>query len=79
MHSEESNGCLGSVPGEYIAAAARDLPDAALSLGERKTAEVNAGWFGPVGILFARQQIRHENGSHWAWVAVHAEKITTNS
>jgi len=71
---DEDNGILASVPGQYIAQAARSLPEPATSLHERVSAVIDADWAGVVRIRYQRQKMRHGRDSHWAWVAYRAEK-----
>ena len=72
---DEDNGMLAGVPGQYIAQAARSLPEPATSLRERVSAVIDADWAGVVRIHYQRQKMRHgRDSSHWAWVAYRAEK-----
>jgi hypothetical protein len=74
----DDNGILGSIPGEYIARASKDLPDPAKATEDRMSAVVDttATWQGLVRITYER--MRHKRAKHaWhSWVAVHAERVT---
>ena len=63
------------MPGEYIAAASKELPDPATATAERMTAMIVAGWVGPVRLTYKRCFTKHHKMSHWYWGAVSAEAI----
>jgi hypothetical protein len=69
------NGILAAVPGHLIGGASRTLPDPATAPDDELTAEVDAGDVGRVRIAYRRRRIRHGRSSHWAWLAVSAEKV----
>ncbi len=75
MYPYPDNGILGTVPGQYIAEASKELPDPATATAERMTATINAGWVGPVRITYDRCLTRHHKMSHWYWGAVSAEAV----
>jgi len=56
--NDEDNGILRSVPGQYIAQAARALPDPATAPQERMSAvaDTTAAWAGLVRIHYQRQK-----------------------
>jgi hypothetical protein len=66
---------LAAVPGHLIGGASRTLPDPATALVDELTAEVDAGHVGRVRIAYRRRRIRHGRSSHWAWLAVRAERV----
>jgi hypothetical protein len=70
-----NDGILVTVPGEYISAASRDLPDPATATAGRMTATIDAGWVGLVRITYERRFTKHHKMSHWYWGAVSAEPI----
>ena len=70
----EDNGCLGAVPGQHISAGSSGLPTAGTLPGKVIAVDIDAGWFGPVRISYCSQQMKHGRSSHWAWVAIKAEK-----
>jgi hypothetical protein len=70
----DDNGILGSVPGRYISEASNKLPPAETATDDPVTVAVDAAWAGPVWITYERKRMRHGRHSHWAWVAVRAEK-----
>ena len=70
-----NNGILQKMFGEYIAAGARQLPDAETAAIEEMTAMVSAGWLGQVRVTYRRQRARHHKHSHWYWTAVRADPL----
>ena len=65
---DEDNGILASVPGQYIAQAARCFPEPATSLRERVSAEIDADWAGVVRIHTPSSLVALLN---FKWVAGH--------
>jgi hypothetical protein len=74
MYDDIDPGTLGQVPGVAIAHGSNTLPtagpDSALAV-----VEVDAGWAGRMRITYRAQRMRHGRSSHWAWVAVSAQKL----
>lgn len=72
----EDNGILGRVPGQYIAAAGKNLPDPTTSTAEEVSAVVDAAWLGQVRVTFRRSRVRHHKHSHWFWAAFRADAVS---
>ena len=59
----DDNGILGKVPGQFIAAASKQLPPAETASDARHAVTIDADWAGVVSISFQRQKMRHRRSS----------------
>jgi len=75
-HDDEDPGMLAAVPGQYIAQASRELPDASTATRSSESVVIDTTplWHGPVRIRYVRKRLRHGKWASWSWVAVHAER-----
>jgi hypothetical protein len=73
-----SNGILGRLPSQYVAAASKTLPDPKATPGDLIQAEVDTGdWGGRVRLSFKKQQVRRSKprSSLVFWTCFHAERV----
>ena len=71
-----ANGILAKVPAEFIAAGAKQLPQAAA--GQSESAEAllqDLPHLGAVRISYRLNTYRHGKSRHWHWVAVRADQV----
>lgn len=71
------NGVLARVPGQLIAAAARQLPPAAATEREApiRTAVVDVPDLGLVRITYRLNTYTHGRSRMWHWVATRADQV----
>jgi hypothetical protein len=70
----DDNGILTRVPSHFLAIASRQLPPPEGAGDEPQAVTIEADWAGLVRITFQRQKMRHHRNSHWAWVAIRADR-----
>jgi len=75
-HAE--NGILARVPGQFIAQAARTLPDPACALDDEIFVEIDAALAGRVRLTFRKQRYSRPRGniSYVSWLCRHAEPVS---
>ncbi len=68
------NGILARVPSQFVAQAARTLPDPACSLDDLMSVDIEAAWAGRVRLTFKRQRYCRPRAkvSYFAWHCIHA-------
>lgn len=73
---DESNGILGRVPGDRIAAALQTLPPPS-ALGPETAAGIADGGhdLGLVQFTIERKRVKHGRHSHYYWAATRAEAV----
>jgi hypothetical protein len=74
MDDPEGNGILSLIPGEYVAAASKRLPSAAIAEHETMQAAIEVPRFGTVRFVFKRFKHRHRKSVHHFWLATFAER-----
>jgi hypothetical protein len=79
MNDPGGNGILSLIPGEYVAAASKRLPSAAMAEQETMQATIEVPRFGSVRFVFHRFKHRHRKSTHQFWTATHAETLVTTS
>lgn len=72
------NGVLARVPGEFIAAGAKQLPVPSEAEAEapERVAVVNAPDLGDVRIAYRLRSYRHGRSRLWHWVAIRADQVS---
>lgn len=64
---QKADSILRFVPGEFVAAAARLLPDVASATAETMDAILDVPGYGAVRFTFERFHHRKGKASHWFW------------
>lgn len=72
----DENGILAQVSGEYVARAARTLPNPATAQDLTPNVVIDAGHAGRVRIFYQRMKATHHKHSHYFWSAKRAEPVT---
>lgn len=75
----ESNGMLGKVGGEFIAAGSNSFPKADSTSPKMMTAETEVRHLGMVRIHYRLMSSRHHRSVNWYWLACFAEQIGADS
>ncbi len=73
------NGILARVPSQFVAQAARTLPDPACALDDVMSVDIDAAWAGRVRLMFKRQRYcrPRAKAAYFAWHCVHAVPAPT--
>lgn len=72
--SDEGNGILGELRGEWIAAAARLLPAPETATEERMSSVIDEPFAGRVRVVHERVLIRRGKHRHWSWIPLRADR-----
>lgn len=73
--NDESNGMLGKVGGEFIAAGSRQLPPPGSTAPKMMTAELQVEHLGLVRIHYRLTSNKHHRSVNWWWQAHFAEQV----